>query len=375
MRGFFSSPAGAPARGSSPARPVRLLSALALAALFSFGQQARVEAADLALERMEVVGGEVPQLVLFLSDAAQGSAVSSYPQTQPDRVVVELAGTITNMGVSQVAGDGVLVDRAEVISFDDGTGPTTRVTLYLNRPGAEVQPLVVSDGNRVVVSLNPVRSAGEATAEATPRERNPRDLSGPERVPTGPALTSLDFESLDEVSRVVIGLKDTREYTVTQSQGNLILVDIPGTFLPQSLQRVLDTGDFVSPVRMVRAYKTGRGTRVAISLRRETTYEHTITDRGLLVLDIAATVVTSARAGPTAGSATRWAARSASAATAAASIRARPGAGAAAATTPLRRRASRPASCTTTRARATCPTRASASASTSSTPTSTASSA
>jgi type IV pilus assembly protein PilQ len=286
MRGFFSSPAGAPARGSSPARPVRLLSALALAALFSFGQQARVEAADLALERMEVVGGEVPQLVLFLSDAAQGSAVSSYPQTQPDRVVVELAGTITNMGVSQVAGDGVLVDRAEVISFDDGTGPTTRVTLYLTRPGAEVQPLVVSDGNRVVVSLNPVRSAGEATAEATPRERNPRDLSGPERVAAGPALTSLDFESLDEVSRVVIGLKDTREYTVTQSQGNLILVDIPGTFLPQSLQRVLDTGDFVSPVRMVRAYKTGRGTRVAISLRRETTYEHTITDRGLLVLDI-----------------------------------------------------------------------------------------
>lgn len=264
----------------------KFIGAIALAVLFSLSQQGAVFAGDLSLDGVEIVGGDVPQIVLQLSDAAAGSAVSSYPQTQPDRLVIEIAGAISNMGVTQVAGDGVMVDRAEVISFDDGTGRTTRVTLYLNRPGADLQPLVITDGAKVVINLSPVaRDAG--TAEARPSsERAPRDLSGPERTPAGPALSSIDFEALEEVSRVVIGLKDTRDYTITQSAANLILVDVPGAFLPQSLQRVLDTGEFISPVRMVRAYKTGRGTRIAISLRRETTFEHTITDRGLIVIDV-----------------------------------------------------------------------------------------
>lgn len=250
---------------------------------------APVQAEDLSLDQIQFVAGETAQVLLFLSDTAQGTAVSTFSLTEPNRLVIEIAGTAANLGVPQVAGDGALVDRAEVISFDAGAGMITRVTLYLNRPAAEVQPVITTDGARVVVSLPVVASTPDPVEVATeegPRRETTRDLSGPERVPMGPALTSLDFENLDEISRIVVGLKDTRNYTVSQNQPNLILVDLPGTFLPTSLQRVLDTGEFVSPVRMVRAYKTGRGTRIAISLRRETTFEHMITDRGLLVIDV-----------------------------------------------------------------------------------------
>jgi len=260
--------------------------------------QEPVSAQDLSLEEVKVVAGDTTQVVLSLSDVAKGSAVSTFTLADPNRLVIDIADTTANMEVTAVEGDGVLVDRAEVVSFDDGTGLTTRITLYLNRSADEVMPQVATDGAKVTLSLpiveaspDPVGDAmGEdGTWDVATADDGSRRLSGPDRLVGGTTLTTLDFkvpklESAADVHRVQIGLQGTNAYTVSQPSNSLIVVDIPGAFVPTSLRRPLDTGDFISPVRMVRAYKTAQGARVAISLRRNTTYNHAINDDGLVTL-------------------------------------------------------------------------------------------
>lgn len=254
-----------------------------------------VSAQDLSLNEVKVEAGDTTRVVLFLSDVASGSAVSTFTLSDPDRLVIDIADTTANMEVTRVDGDGVLVDRAEVVSFDDGTGLTTRITLYLNRNAGDIQPQVVSDGAKVTVALPVVEQQGDdPVGDALEEEGVPgygqngasRQLSGPDRLVGGTTLTSLDFRNVGDKNRVIVGLQGTTSYEVSRLSDNLLVIDIPGAFVPQSLQRPLDTGEFISPVRMVRAYKTGTGARIAVTLRRNTNYTHTLTGQGLLILEL-----------------------------------------------------------------------------------------
>ncbi len=263
-------------------------------------------AADATLDEVKVVAVEMPEIVLNLDDSAEGSAVSTFTMSGPDRLVIDVADTKANPEIREVAGDGSLIDRVEIVTYDEGNGMITRVTLYLNEPADRFDVSVKPDGKQVRVGMS--RKAGgvadpvgqalagqdpDAGTEATTDQGTfvaagaPRKLSGPDALEGGATLTSLDFQNLDSVSRVVVGLRGSDDYAVSQPQGNLIVADFPGAFLPSSLGRVLDTSEFISPVRMVRAYKTSTGTRVAISLRKETTYKVQQGEGGLLFIDVA----------------------------------------------------------------------------------------
>lgn len=252
-----------------------------------------VQAQDRNLDEVRVKGNaENTKVVLFLSDVAEGSAVSTFKLQGPDRLVIDIADTSANLKVEAPTGNGVLVDSVNVVSFDDGQGLTTRITLTLNASVNGFQPQLITEGSKVTVNLVPIEEdedpVGDAIDEAS-GGLDPdydRDLSGPNRLVGGSTLTSLDFENLPNVSRVKVGVRGAKDYTVSQPQRNLIVIDIPGTFLPQSLKRVLDTGEFISPVRMVRAYSISGGTRVAVSLRSNAEFKHTITGDGIIVLDV-----------------------------------------------------------------------------------------
>ncbi|MBO86655.1 MAG: hypothetical protein CL927_14975 [Deltaproteobacteria bacterium] len=275
-------------------RSLKLAVSLGIGGLLLTAQE-HASAEDLNLNEVKVVAGETTQVQLYLSDVAQGSAVSTFTLEDPNRLVIDIADTTANMEVTAVEGDGVLVDRAEVVSFDDGTGLTTRITLYLNRSASEVQPQVVTDGAQVTIALpiveaseDPVGDALEPEGEWSPSASGlgSRELSGPDRLVGGKTVSTLDFKVHSDNHQVVVGLSGTNDYTVSQPSDNLIVVDVPGAFVPQSLRRPLDTGEFISPVRMVRAYKTATGARVAISLRRNVKWKHAITGAGLVVLDV-----------------------------------------------------------------------------------------
>ena len=116
-----------------------------------------------------------------------------------------------------------------------------------------------------------------------PAPADGRKLSGPDALVEGPTLTSLDFRYEQEVNSVLIGTRDVVDVTDSRPNPKTVLIDLPGAYVPKSLRRVLDTGDFISPIRMVRAYSTSKGARVAISLRTATDYTVTRGQKGVTV--------------------------------------------------------------------------------------------
>ena len=251
-----------------------------------------------SLQEIEVTDtGGVTTLVLTLSQTALGSAVSTFTLSEPAQVVVDLANAEAVADVASLVDKTALVRDVVVEGFDDATGKVTRVRITLSKA---VTPRVSTNGNQVRVTLDtgeqaadplasaleqPSRSPDQASgsaASATP----PSLLSGPQQLPGSLALSSLDFQALEDVSRIVIGTNQSVDYVATQPRPNLIVVDFPGAFVPQSITRTLDANQFISPVKTVRAFRTSTGGRVSIDLRETASYTVTKGAGGLIYVDV-----------------------------------------------------------------------------------------
>ncbi len=263
-----------------------------------------------SLDDIEVQeAGGATAVVLTLSQTAEGSAVSTFTLSEPPQVVIDLAETVSSEDVAKLVDKTDLITNVTVENIEDPGGSITRVRLFLSKV-ATAQVSAV--GNQVRIALDtgekaadPLASALGGTGDAvnadgtsnvsrTPDAEQgsassadaPDLLSGPKAIKPDPSLASLDFQALDDVSRIVIGTNTSIDYVAAQPRSNLVVVDFPGAFVPQSLTRTLDASQFISPVRMVRAYRTSTGARVAIDLRSSATYTVTRTASGLVYVDI-----------------------------------------------------------------------------------------
>lgn len=260
-----------------------LLTALALAAAPLAAQDA-----DGTISSIEVETSAAGAEVTFQVASDVAAKASHFTMDEGMTVVVDFpAGVVGD--VSKIGGDG-LVDRVEVGQSADGRTATARI--YLTGAASDVE--VLQDGDKLTLAITAGAPADDPLAnldsEGKLRDQLDRGesvdaVSGPSDV-AGRALSSLDFENLSDISRVVIGTNGTADYTTSQPEPNLIVVDIPGARLPQSLGRVLDTSEFLSPVRMVRAYSTSTGVRVAISLRESSEWGVQAGPDGLVYIDV-----------------------------------------------------------------------------------------
>ncbi len=231
------------------------------------------DSARATLQTVDVVAGEETTVNIHMSTSVEGAAITSFLLSDPERLVVEIPDGLSMSAQPAAKGLGGLVQSVETEQVPN-TG-LLRVTLHLDRA---IDHMLSTSGDTISVALFE-REAPSASMH--------RDLSGPELpVNAPPTVATLDFQSLDETSRVVIGLSEDMDYTVSKPESRLIVVDIPNTKLASSLERPLDASSFLSPVSMVRAYRTRTGTRVAINLRRSVDYQ---TQRGagnLLYIDV-----------------------------------------------------------------------------------------
>ena len=272
-----------------------------VAALLVAGVAGPVLAEDLSLQEVEVTQDQqAAELVITLNKTAEGTAVSAFKMTNPDRLVIDIADAEIEPDLGAVGGAGDLIQQVEVETVDDG-GLLARVRLTLDG-AADYQ--LNAEGDRVIVRLTRAATGNDPLSVTEPEEgtdeppeddpflqatvepTTDRPRSGPDDLPDGTSLTSLDFVNGEDVSRVVIGLKGTTSYTDTQPRGNTIIVDVPGAFVPQSLTRVLDASQFISPVRMVRAYRNSSGARIIITLRSSAEYTIQTAPGGLVYVDI-----------------------------------------------------------------------------------------
>jgi type IV pilus assembly protein PilQ len=240
------------------------------------GESLAEDNARATLQTVDVVPADDGTTVnIRMSSSIEGSAVTSFLLSDPERLVIEVPDGLSMDQVPPVKGLGGLVERVESAQ-KAGTG-LLEITLYLSKP---VDHLLAAKGEVIELSLF------ERVIAADPNQLG-RELSGPELDPNAaPTVATLDFQSLDEVSRIVIGLSEDIEYTVSKPESRLIVVDIPDARLASSLERPLDASEFLSPVSLVRAYRTRTGTRVAINLRRSVEYETRRGAGNLLYVDV-----------------------------------------------------------------------------------------
>ena len=229
------------------------------------------------VEGVEIVAGASPDVLIHLTEGSDGAAVSSFTMGDPARVIVDIADVRAIDGLSELSGDGGLIEEILVSTIEDEAGVITRVEVFLAQ---ETDHTFSVEGGMIRVSLDGPEGtsddavvatdamqdalAGNAAPRISARERG---RSGPDQLVDGPSLTSLDFEYGQDTNSVVIGTQFISEVNDSRPNPKTVLIDFPGAFVPTSLRRVLDTGDFISPIRMVRAYSTSSGARVAISLR------------------------------------------------------------------------------------------------------------
>ena len=234
------------------------------------------------------------KVFIDVDGAVNATNVSVYKADSPLRYVVELVDVDLGRVEKEFAGSGEIIKSVKLSTSDDNGRTISRVEVLLERPA--FQQLDISNG-RVSIVLSKSETGGDPLQAAwgngnkanlddqDNRGRKAGAVSGP-TVAGGTALASLDFENLDSISRVVIGTAGTANYTSSQPDPKMIVVDFPGLSVPQSLQRVLDTGEFITPVRMVRAYQTANGARVAITMRSSSSWNVRPGEDGLVYVDI-----------------------------------------------------------------------------------------
>lgn len=223
-------------------------------------------AQDLASIDGAQVGTAADVTVVHIQVGSGTPSASVFRQSNPERLVVDIAGATLGSGVE--ASVGGIVTRAEFSSFNDGTD-NVRLTLSLSGP-ANYE--LKNDAGAIVLTLRPgAVSDPLSSAEPTSAPADGVRLSGPAAQPEGARLTTLDFQQKERVSRVLLGLQAV-EAEITQPERNLIAIDLPGATMPESLRREIDTQFFYSAVDSVRAYPTRAGVRVAVRLRAGAEY-------------------------------------------------------------------------------------------------------
>jgi len=225
-------------------------------------------------------GGDEDRVVIYL-DGAISEADVTVTKVDENTWQAEMKGVVPGRIGDDINGAGDLISRVKIAGAEGGDN--TRITVNMTRAGTHQELVVRSGGGQVQLLFTAGQTGGDdVQAAAGPSNRGELEdqeqrgrqagaVSGPTAAQAA-ALASLDFENLDDISRIVIGTSGSPDYSSSQPDPNLVVVDFPGLRVPQSLQRPLDTSEFVSPVRMVRAYKTRSGARVAISLRRGTSW-------------------------------------------------------------------------------------------------------
>jgi type IV pilus assembly protein PilQ len=277
-------------------------SIFALAIAVAPGLQADAWAVD--VEGVEIVSGDTTDVLIRLTEGADGAAVSSFTMSGPDRVIVDIADVRAADGLEEMEGDGALVDQVLISTIEDETGVITRVEIFLGVAAGHtfsvetgvVRISLTGEENTIEAPVDMVGNAlgGEDAVEPEAERRqvaatgpsisdDGRKLSGPDQLVEGPSLTSLDFKYQQDINSVIIGTQNVVDVSDSRPNPKTILIDLPGAYVPKSLRRVLDTGDFISPIRMVRAYSTSRGARVAISLRTATDYQVNKAPNGVTV--------------------------------------------------------------------------------------------
>ena len=184
---------------------------------------------------------------------------NAFSISNPPRIALDLVDTANRSGQGRIDfGQGDVRSLAIVES-----GKRSRLVLNLKRALTHTARI---EGDTLVVVLEPVVAAA-AGAPAPVYSFAKTDAASDQ------ALRDIDFRRGREgEGRVVVELSNSGVGVDVRQQGSTIVVDFLNTALPDNLRRLLDVGDFGTPVRTVRAVQQGNHARLVIEPAGE--WEH-----------------------------------------------------------------------------------------------------
>lgn len=190
--------------------------------------------------------------------AEPGVTPEVFTTDQPPRIAIDLPDTRNGFAQRRVT---VGAGATSAISAVEAAG-RTRVVIDLFRPASFETRF---EGNVFVVS---VAGGGSAAAGSGSASAAPAMGSGDpnKRLAGALEVTNVDFRRTAEgAGRVVLSFNAEGAAADMRTEGQRVIVDLPGARIPAELVQKLDVIDFATPVQFVEVSDSGAGARLSIS--------------------------------------------------------------------------------------------------------------
>ncbi|MEY4711199.1 MAG: hypothetical protein RIS88_649 [Pseudomonadota bacterium] len=177
----------------------------------------------------------------------------SFAIQSPARIAIDVAGAANALGRQGVDIQQGNVRSVQLVQADE----RTRLVINLK---ASVPYALQLEGRSLLVALDraasvpPPRTQAPLFAESRNREALP--------------IKDLDFRrGADSTGRVLIDLASSQVGVDIRQQGQVLVVDLLNSRLPEGLRRRLDVADFATPVQTITAQQVGDRVRLVIEPR------------------------------------------------------------------------------------------------------------
>jgi len=185
----------------------------------------------------------------------------------PERIVIDIYGANAAKNLDRM-GDGEFVKKLRVGRHAD----KVRIVADMNRtsPSFEINS---DSGNFQLALLDSGKTSPAPVAVAAAvAEENSADQLKTKEAPvyvkseavaanvgdksTNARVLKIDFKQTESSSSVVVGLSEKVEYRLVSGSDNQLVLELPNTSIPASLEQSLDTSEFESPISLVSSFQS-----------------------------------------------------------------------------------------------------------------------
>jgi type IV pilus assembly protein PilQ len=229
-------------------RTLILLAGLALSA-------SSLVAAENALQDIQFVPTDSGGVEISLTLAEPGVDAQVFTTDSPPRIAIDLPDTRNAVADRRVS---VGAGATSAISAVEAAG-RTRVVVDLFRPASYETRM---EGNTFVLTV-----AGGSEQAATPAGTINMGSADPaKRVAGAMEVANVDFRRTPEgAGRVIVTFNGAGASADMRTEGQRVVVELPGVSLPGPLVQKLDVVDFATPVQYVETVDAGGGARLVVS--------------------------------------------------------------------------------------------------------------
>lgn len=191
------------------------------------------------------------QITLHMAEPVQGA--QAFTTDEPPRIAIDLPNTTNRVSQRRIAiGNGA----TSAVSAVEASGRTRVIVDLFRTASYETR----GEGSNFVITVAPGASMA-AQAGVTPGLA----ADPAKRIGGGAAISNIDFRRTAEgAGRVVVTFDGEGAVADMRTEGQTVVVDLPGVRLPETLRQKLDVIDFATPVQTVESNVRGIDTRVTL---------------------------------------------------------------------------------------------------------------